>query len=52
MNLNSFPGTSSITASHSSLRIRARTHGLPVELPEVVNPRLISFPARSICSFN
>jgi pimeloyl-ACP methyl ester carboxylesterase len=30
------------------LAVLPGTHGLPVELPEVVNPLLISFPARSI----
>jgi pimeloyl-ACP methyl ester carboxylesterase len=34
------------------LAVLPGTHGLPVELPEVVSPRLISFPARSICSSN
>jgi pimeloyl-ACP methyl ester carboxylesterase len=34
------------------LAVLPGTHGLPVELPEVVNPRLISFPERSICSSN
>ena len=36
----------------ASLRVLPGTHGLPVELPEVVNPLLVSFPARSVVLLN